>query len=101
MKQCPKCYGAHRPQATCPYCNHGYQVAEKAELEERAGELTEILEIQKKEKKMEVGRARNVVTLEQIAMQRGYSPRWVKKCVRLRIYRLGECNHETSLRNII
>jgi DNA repair protein RadD len=79
LKICSKCFGAHRPQPVCPYCGHVYQVAEKSEPEERAGELTEILEIQKKEKRMEVGRARNVVTLEQIAMQRGYSPRWVKK----------------------
>jgi superfamily II DNA or RNA helicase len=79
MKICPKCYYAHTPSPACPGCGHVYQVAEKAEPEEKAGELTEILEIQKKEKKMEVGRARNVVTLEQIAMQRGYSPRWVKK----------------------
>lgn len=79
LKQCPKCFGAHRPQAVCPYCQHVYQVAEKAEIDERAGELAEIIDVQKKEKKMEVGRARNVVTLEQIAMQRGYSPRWVKK----------------------
>jgi len=79
MKICPKCYYAHAPAPTCPGCGHVYQVAEKAEPEEKAGELTEILEIQKKEKKMEVGRARNVVTLKQIAMQRGYSPLWVKK----------------------
>ena len=79
MKICPKCYGAHNPSPTCPYCQHVYQVAVQAAIEEKSGELTEILEIQKKEKRQEVGRARNVVTLEQIAMQRGYSPRWVQK----------------------
>jgi len=31
LKQCPKCYGAHRPQATCPYYDHVYQVAEESE----------------------------------------------------------------------
>jgi len=79
MKICPKCYGAHNPSPTCPYCQHVYQVAVQVAIEEKSGELTEILEIQKKEKRQEVGRARNVVTLEQIAMQRGYSPRWVQK----------------------
>jgi len=79
LKQCPKCYGAHNPGPICPYCKHVYEVAVQAAITEKAGELTEILEIQKKERKQEVGRARNVVTLEQIAMQRGYSPRWVKK----------------------
>lgn len=79
MKICPKCYGAHDPKPVCPYCQHVYAVAVQAAIDEKAGELTEILELQKKQKKMEVGKARNVVTLEQIAMDRGYSPRWVQK----------------------
>lgn len=79
LKICPKCYGAHPPKPICPYCQHVYAVAVQEAIAEKAGELTEILEIQKKEKKQEVGRARNVVSLEQIAMQRGYNPNWVKK----------------------
>jgi len=79
MKICPKCYYAHNPAPICPGCGHIYEVAVQEAIEEKAGELTEILEIQKKEKKQEVGRARNVVSLEQIAMARGYNPNWVKK----------------------
>jgi|GEM_PF-2288592 len=84
LKQCPKCFGAHNPSPICPYCQHVYAVAVQEAIEEKAGELTEILEIQKKEKKQEVGRARNVVSLEQIAMARGYNPNWVKKMCEVR-----------------
>jgi DNA repair protein RadD len=79
MKICPKCFYAHNPAPICPGCQHVYQVAVQEAIEEKAGELTEILELQKKEKKQEVGRARNVVSLEQIAMQRGYAPGWIRK----------------------
>lgn len=84
MKICPKCYGAHNPSPVCPYCQHIYQVAVQAAIDEKAGELTEILELKKKEKKQEVGRARNVVSLEQIAMQRGYAPGWIRKMCELK-----------------
>lgn len=80
MKICSKCFGAHRPAPVCPYCQHVYPPPEERDgPEQRAGELAEIIELEKKKQRMEVGKARNVVTLEQIAMQRGYSPMWVKK----------------------
>lgn len=78
MKVCPKCYGVHRPGPICEYCGHIYPKEERAEPEQRAGELAEIVELEKKKLRQEVGRARDVVTLEQIAMQRGYSPHWVR-----------------------
>jgi superfamily II DNA or RNA helicase len=80
MKICPKCFGAHRPAPVCPYCQHVYPpAAGKAEPEQRAGELAEVIELEKRQRKEEVRKARNVVTLEQIAIQRGYSPHWVRK----------------------
>ncbi|MCM0758078.1 DEAD/DEAH box helicase [Sporomusa sphaeroides DSM 2875] len=89
LKQCPKCYGAHRPAPICPYCMHVYVVEERTGPEQRAGELAEIIELEKKRKKEEVKRARDVVTLEQIAMARGYRPSWVTKMCELKRIPLG------------
>jgi DNA repair protein RadD len=86
MKICPKCFYAHRPAPVCPGCGHVYKVEPKAEIEQRDGELAEVIELEKKRKHEEVRKARNVVTLEQIAMQRGYNPNWVvKQCELKRI----------------
>jgi len=79
LKQCPKCYGAHRPSPVCTLCGYIYPVATNDGPEQRAGELAEIIELEKKRKKEEVHKARDVVTLEQIAMARGYRPSWVTK----------------------
>lgn len=78
MKICPKCYGAHHPAMECPYCHYKYPREEKAEPKQRVGELAEVIELEKKKRKEEVRKARDVVTLEQIAMKRGYSPHWVR-----------------------
>ena len=81
MKICPKCYRAHHPAPVCPYCGYKYPREEKSEPKQRAGELAEVIELEKKKRKEEVRKARDVVTLEQIAMQRGYRPGWiVKQC---------------------
>lgn len=89
LKQCPKCYSAHRPGPVCPYCQHIYQVAEREEPERKDGGLAEIIELEKKKKKEEVKKAKDVVTLEQIAMQRGYAPGWVRKMCELKRIRFG------------
>ncbi len=95
MKVCPKCYGVHRPGPICQYCGHIYPKEERAEPEQRAGELAEIVELEKKKLRQEVGRARDVVTLEQIAMQRGYSPHWVRhQCEFKKIPFVGKVNLE-------
>jgi len=81
LKVCPKCYGAHKPGPACTLCGHKYPVEEREGPKQRAGELAEVVELEKKRLRQEVGRARDVVTLEQIAMQRGYKPGWIiKQC---------------------
>lgn len=86
MKICPKCFAAHRPAPICPQCQYVYKVEPQKEIEQRDGELAEIIAFEKKRKKEEVRSARNVVSLEQIAMQRGYAPGWViKQCELKRI----------------
>jgi len=90
LKQCPKCYGAHRPGPVCTLCGYVYPVEERTGPEQRAGELAEIIEIEKKKKKEEVRKARNVIDLEQIAMARGYRPGWVTKQCELKRIPFGE-----------
>ena len=79
IKQCPKCYAAHRPAPICPICGYKYPVAERSGPKERKGELTEVVDLERMQKRIEVGRAKNVQSLEQIAMRRGYAPGWVIK----------------------
>jgi len=79
LRQCPKCFYAHRPAPVCPGCGHIYEIAEREELEQRDGELAEVIELEKAQRKEEVRKARDVISLEQIAMKRGYSPHWVRK----------------------
>ena len=53
----------------------------------KAGELAKVESIEaieRKEKRMEVGRARTVKELENIAIRRGYSMRWVTKMAELK-----------------
>lgn len=94
IKCCPKCYGTHRPAPYCPLCGHVYVVAERGGPDEKAGELAEVLELEKLRKKQEVGRARDIVTLEQIAMARGYSPKWVAKQCEIKNIAFGVSKHE-------
>ncbi len=84
MKICPKCFGAHSPAPICPYCKHVYTVEQQAEIKQRDGELAEVIQIEKKKRKEEIRKARNVVTLEQIALARGYNPNWVRKMCELK-----------------
>jgi superfamily II DNA or RNA helicase len=79
LKVCPKCYGANRPGPVCEHCGYRYPKEERTEPEQRAGDLAEVVELEKKRLRQEVGKARDVVTLEQIAFQRGYKPTWVAK----------------------
>jgi hypothetical protein len=54
-------------------------VEDRAEPEQKAGELSQVVDLERRQKRMEVGKARSVVTLEEIAMRRGYSPHWVRR----------------------
>jgi len=78
LRQCPKCYAAHRPAPKCPECGYEY-VAEREGPTLRKGNLVEIDEIERIRRKQEVGRARTVKDLENIALSRGYNLRWIDK----------------------
>ncbi|MBP2629859.1 MAG: type restriction protein res subunit [Firmicutes bacterium] len=78
LKQCPKCFSAHYPSSSCPYCGHVYAVAARDEMpKEQKGVLLKIEEIERKQKRQEIGRAKTIEELEMIAIKRGYSMRWV------------------------
>lgn len=79
VRQCPRCYNTHRPAPICDLCGYVYPIEERAELEQKKGELSEVISIEKLERKQAIKKARNVTTLEEIAMKAGYSPFWVKR----------------------
>jgi len=89
LRQCPRCYAAHRPAPKCPLCGYVYPPEERAAPEQKDGELSQIIDLERKQKKIEVGRARSVVTLEEIAMRRGYSPHWVRRMCSVKGIKFG------------
>lgn len=84
VRQCPKCYFAHLPAPRCPNCGHEYPVQAQAPIEQTKGELLQIKDLERKDQKREIGMARTREALEQIAIKRGYSLRWVDKMLDVR-----------------
>jgi superfamily II DNA or RNA helicase len=78
VRQCTKCYFCHDPAPVCPNCGHVYPVKSR-EIKQVDGELEEIKEIERQEKKskrMEVGMAKSYQDLKRIGEERGYSKGW-------------------------
>jgi DNA repair protein RadD len=88
-KQCPRCYHVHKPKPACPYCNHVYEVAGR-QIDEVEGEMVKItpeqLEKEKKEKRMEQGRARSYEDLVSLGRMRKmkHPEIWAKKVLEAR-----------------
>ena len=77
-RTCEYCFrtyaGAGR---VCPYCQHDNgKTRQEIEADERA-ELERVQAEERKQKRMEVGRAQTREELEKIAKERGYKPGWV------------------------
>ena len=87
VRQCPQCYAAHAPMPRCPACGYAYP-AQAREIEQREGQLEEVdpelLEQQRRAKRVEVGKARTREDLERIAAERGYARGWVHKMMKLK-----------------
>ncbi len=81
VKTCPQCFTAmYSNTRACPVCGFEFAPAERQEMpEEKDGALLKVEDVQRKLKRQEVGRARTIQELEEIAIQRGYSMRWVTK----------------------
>lgn len=76
IKTCPECYAAHDPGPICPECGFIYPVRSR-ELEESDGDLKEITAIDKKERRIDVGKCKTIEDLKKIAADRGYKSSWV------------------------
>nr|DAF19085.1 MAG TPA: Chromatin remodeling complex ATPase [Caudoviricetes sp.] len=82
IKICPACYTALPSTARACPCGHVFMTAaasEERKYTEKDGMLTKIEEIRRKKQRQEVGMARSVADLTAIALQRGYSLRWVSR----------------------
>lgn len=82
IKICPACYTALPSTARACPCGHVFMTAaasEERKYTEKDGTLTKIEEIRRKKQRQEVGMARSVADLTAIALQRGYSLRWVSR----------------------
>jgi DNA repair protein RadD len=86
IRQCPKCFRVHKPAPVCVGCGFVYPQRSR-EIEEREGTLEEVkrAELQvKKDKRREVGMARNLEELKALGKQRGYHPAWAYKIFKSR-----------------
>lgn len=73
--QCKQCYAIYDPQPECPVCGHRNPV-KKAELRHVEGDLVELTDEVKKDRRREEGRAQSLSELQAIARERGYKPGW-------------------------
>lgn len=78
------CHYCHKPAPSCPNCGRVYLIQGR-DVKEIEGELQEIqIQQEKKEKRMEKGRAKTIADLQRIAKERGYKSGWVWKQAQLR-----------------
>jgi DNA repair protein RadD len=82
VSQCGKCYAAFNPAPVCPSC--GAPIEAKVKPPERVEGELELVQAVKKTKRMEVGRARTIADLQQIARERNYAPGWVRKMAEIK-----------------
>jgi len=71
VRQCPNCFFVHRPTPDCPACGFTYPIQNRT-IEEIEGELAEITERrEKKEARMNQGRAQTLEQLMAMGKSRG------------------------------
>jgi DNA repair protein RadD len=78
VKQCEKCYSVFKPQPVCPACGHVHEVKAR-KVEETDGELHELdaATIQR-QRRQEIGKAKTMEDLMEVAKRRGYKPGWAR-----------------------
>lgn len=76
---CKECFRVYRQSPQCPYCGSMRQIKER-EIEKKKGELSETdkaeIELRRKQLRQEVGKAKSLDELREIARKRGYSQGW-------------------------
>jgi len=80
IRQCKQCFHVHKPSPQCPNCKYIYP-AQVREVEERAGNLEQVNKeevIERRNKRREVGMAKTLPELQEIARNRGYKPGWAE-----------------------
>jgi len=77
VTQCLSCFAVHEPAPVCPECGHIYPIRDTTpkQVEGKLQEITEV-DILKKQKRQEVGRASTLEELVKISKERGYDPKW-------------------------
>ncbi|MFZ9621381.1 MAG: DEAD/DEAH box helicase [Prochlorococcaceae cyanobacterium] len=82
VRTCEQCFAAFKPAPICPVCGH-HCAPQPRQLRHVDGELRElkrtakVIEFEERHaKRTEVGRARTLADLLQVAKNRGYSPGW-------------------------
>jgi superfamily II DNA or RNA helicase len=82
IAECKSCYAVFTPAPECPYCGAPVEVKRKPP-EVVDGELELVKEV-KRQKRMEIGRAKTIEELRAIAAERGYKSGWVWKQAQLK-----------------
>lgn len=78
VRQCDQCFYCQKPAPVCANCGFVFPIQDR-DISEVEGELSEVdIEMAKKQKNMEVGRARTLADLQAIAKQRGYKSGWTR-----------------------
>ena len=80
---CMGCYAVIKPKPVCEYCGYVFNMTPR-QLAEEAGELVQFTAIEKKNARMQVGMARTIADLKEIAAARNYKPGWIWQMARLK-----------------
>ena len=77
VRNCPKCFAAHKPALTCPECGHDYRSDETADtgrkVEQIDGELVEIDKaVMRRRANVDQARAQTLDDLIELGRKRGY-----------------------------
>ena len=87
VRECLSCHRVYKGTGQiCPYCGANNGKTQKQIEEERTAELQKLEEFQKKQARMEVGRARSEAELIRIGKERGYKnpAYWAKQVLKSR-----------------
>lgn len=91
IRVCQNCFRTFKTANECPYCHAVYELKpreiqekENIRLAKITAEEMEKLELEKKHKRMEVGRAKTVDELIRIAVERNYKVWWVYEQARFK-----------------
>jgi DNA repair protein RadD len=84
VKQCEVCFAVFKPSLVCPQCGHVH-AAKAREIRETEGELQEVdPALLRAQQKREVGQARTLEALIEVAKRRGYKIGWAHQIWRAR-----------------